>query len=68
MARLLASAGAGAGAASHDNDSRYYPTVVAFPLAPYRAEPPKRRFGMGKLWKHRPAEKELVYGGGGGSD
>ncbi|ATZ54423.1 hypothetical protein BCIN_10g04260 [Botrytis cinerea B05.10] len=66
MARLLAGAGAGAGVASHDNDSRYYPTVVAFPLAPYRAEPPKRRFGMGKLWKHRPAEKEFVYGGGSG--
>ncbi|TEY51453.1 hypothetical protein BOTCAL_0265g00150 [Botryotinia calthae] len=61
MAQLLASSGAGA--ASHDNGSRYYPTVVAFPLAPYRAEPPKRRFGMGKLWKNRPAEKEFVYGG-----
>ncbi|TGO28842.1 hypothetical protein BPAE_0022g00320 [Botrytis paeoniae] len=63
MARLLPAAGN----TSHDQNSRYYPTAVAFPLAPYRPEPRKRRFGMGKLWKNRPVEEGFVGGSGSGS-
>ncbi|KAF7856139.1 uncharacterized protein EAF02_011398 [Botrytis sinoallii] len=65
IARLLPDTGTGT--SSHDQYSRYYPTVVAFPLAPYQPAPRKRRFGVRKLWKCRPGEEGLVYGHGSGS-
>ncbi|TGO87999.1 hypothetical protein BPOR_0190g00040 [Botrytis porri] len=59
MARLLPATGTST-LSQHDQNPRYYPTAVAFPLAPYQPEPRKRRFGMGKLWKNRPGEEGLV--------
>ncbi|KAF7930821.1 hypothetical protein EAE99_004071 [Botrytis elliptica] len=54
----------GTGTSSHNQYSRYYPTAVAFPLAPYQPAPRKRRFGVRKLWKCRSGEEGLGYGHG----
>ncbi|CAD6456585.1 c438dd1b-0e90-48fa-bc24-5483a91e4449 [Sclerotinia trifoliorum] len=50
LARLLAT--------SEHNNTGYYMHTVAYPLAPYQPEPHKRRFGIGKLFKSRPAQKD----------
>ncbi|KAF7937562.1 uncharacterized protein EAE98_001876 [Botrytis deweyae] len=54
----------GTSTSSHNQYSRYYPTAVAFPLAPYQPAPRKRRFGVRKLWKCRSGEEGLGYGHG----